>query len=296
MGRARAAQGDSLDSRHAHARGASRGHTREEPSGLCCTSWSARPRPARANAARARPWNFGPTCLRIAACCCRCCATMPRCRCPRLTSWRRTGAWFTRVQAIVSLESARSPRRKEAHTPPPTARDESETWLRPVSGATTGENPRGKTVDSDLPEGVRALRKRARRSGLRRERARRDWHRRAAHRGRPAPARRRRSGRLLRANQLLRPGKPPCPPVCRRGPRSFAHEVGGVDRADAIRSTRKLPSLTLAGDTAQKLFWTTDFGRLGGGPGRTWAWTTWPSSPCASPTGRRESWNWPALP
>jgi len=51
--------------------------TRVKSHPACCTSWSARPRPARASAARARPWNCGPTCSRTAVCCCRCCA---RCR------------------------------------------------------------------------------------------------------------------------------------------------------------------------------------------------------------------------
>jgi DNA helicase-2/ATP-dependent DNA helicase PcrA len=167
----------------------------------------------------------------------------------------------TRVQAIVSLDPRDCPAEKKRAPRHPRPRDESEDLAAAGVWTTTGENPRGKTVDSDLPEGVRRY-----------ESERDEVDSDENVRGEIGIDGQRTEDDqplldaddlaiLLRANQLLRPGQA-----------TLAHLF--VDEAQDLSpmrlaaligqtrsgSTRKLPSLTLAGDTAQKLFLDNGFG------------------------------------
>jgi DNA helicase-2/ATP-dependent DNA helicase PcrA len=164
----------------------------------------------------------------------------------------------TRVQAIVSLdprdrsgEKPRAPR----HARP---RDDREDLEAAVGFS---ENPRGKTVDSDLPEGVRRF-----------ESERDEVDDDESVRGEIGIDGQRTEDDqplldaddlaiLLRANQLVRPGEATLAHLFV----DEAQDLSPMKLAAVIGQTRsslprRLPSLTLAGDTAQRLFLDNGFG------------------------------------
>jgi DNA helicase-2/ATP-dependent DNA helicase PcrA len=164
----------------------------------------------------------------------------------------------TRVQAIVSLdprdrsgEKPRAPR----HARP---RDDREDLEAAVGFS---ENPRGKTVDSDLPEGVRRF-----------ESERDEVDDDESVRGEIGIDGQRTEDDqplldaddlaiLLRANQLVRPGEATLAHLFV----DEAQDLSPMKLAALIGQTRsslprRLPSLTLAGDTAQRLFLDNGFG------------------------------------
>jgi len=167
----------------------------------------------------------------------------------------------TRMQAIVSLDPRDRPAEKKHTHRHPRPRDESEDLAAAGVWATTGENPRGKTVDSDLPEGVRRY-----------ESERDEVDSDENVRGEIGIDGQRIEDDqplldaddlavLLRANQLLRPGQATLAHLFvdeaqDLSPMKLAALIGQTRSG----STRKLPSLTLAGDTAQKLFLDNGFG------------------------------------
>ena len=167
----------------------------------------------------------------------------------------------TRVQAIVSLDPRDRPGDKMR--PPRRSRGrDAEDLAAPGAWATMGlaENPRSKTVDADLPEGVRRV-----------ESEREEVDDDENVRGEIGIDGQRTEDDqplldaddlaiLLRANQLARPGEA-----------SLAHlfvdeaqDLSPMKLAALVGQTRfsptRLPSLTLAGDTAQKLFLDNGFG------------------------------------
>jgi len=169
----------------------------------------------------------------------------------------------TRVQAIVSLDPRDRPGEKK-RTPRRTPRkDESENLANPGAWAAMGlsENPRAKTVDSDLPEGVRRF-----------ESERDEVDDDENVRGEIGIDGQRTEDDLplldsddlailLRANQLVRPVESPLAHLFvdeaqDLSPMKLAALIGQTRSA----STRKQPSLTLAGDTAQRLFLDNGFG------------------------------------
>jgi DNA helicase-2/ATP-dependent DNA helicase PcrA len=168
----------------------------------------------------------------------------------------------TRVQAIVGLDPRDRPAEKKRAPRRSRGRD-AEDLAAPGAWATMGlaENPRGKTVDSDLPEGVRRF-----------ESERDEVDDDENVRGEIGIDGQRTEDDqplldvddlaiLVRANQLVRPVEA-----------TLAHLF--VDEAQDLSPTklaaligqtrsgptRRLPSLTLAGDTAQKLFLDNGFG------------------------------------
>jgi Superfamily I DNA and RNA helicases len=167
----------------------------------------------------------------------------------------------TRVQAIVSLDPRDRPAEKKRAPRHPRPRDESEDLAAAGVWAATGDSPRGKTVDSDLPEGVRRY-----------ESERDEVDSDENVRGEIGIDGQRTEDDqplldaddlaiLLRANQLVRPGEAALDHLFvdeaqDLSPMKLAALIGQTRSA----STRKLPSLTLAGDTAQKLFLDNGFG------------------------------------
>jgi DNA helicase-2/ATP-dependent DNA helicase PcrA len=164
----------------------------------------------------------------------------------------------TRVQAIVSLDPRDRSGEKPRAPRHPRPRDDREDLEAAVGFS---ENPRGKTVDSDLPEGVRRF-----------ESERDEVDDDENVRGEIGIDGQRTEDDqplldaddlaiLLRANQLVRPGEA-----------SLAHlfvdeaqDLSPMKLAALIGQTRsslprRLPSLTLAGDTAQRLFLDNGFG------------------------------------
>jgi DNA helicase-2/ATP-dependent DNA helicase PcrA len=167
----------------------------------------------------------------------------------------------TRVQAIVSLDPRDRPAEKKRAPRHPRPRDESEDLAAAGVWAPTGDSPRGKTVDSDLPEGVRRY-----------ESERDEVDSDENVRGEIGIDGQRTEDDqplldaddlaiLLRANQLVRPVESPLAHLFvdeaqDLSPMKLAALIGQV-RSDP---KRRLPSLTLAGDTAQKLFLDNGFG------------------------------------
>jgi len=164
----------------------------------------------------------------------------------------------TRVQAIVGLDPRDRSGEKPRAPRHPRPRDDREDLEAAVGFS---ENPRGKTVDSDLPEGVRRF-----------ESERDEVDDDENVRGEIGIDGQRTEDDqplldaddlaiLLRANQLVRPGEA-----------SLAHlfvdeaqDLSPMKLAALIGQTRsslprRLPSLTLAGDTAQRLFLDNGFG------------------------------------
>jgi Superfamily I DNA and RNA helicases len=169
----------------------------------------------------------------------------------------------TRVQAIVGLDPRDPPAEKKRAPRRRWGKDETEDPAAPGAWATMGlaENPRGKTVDSDLPEGVRRF-----------ESERDEVDDDENVRGEVGiDGQRTEDDRplldaddlaiLLRANQLVRPVQAALAHLFvdeaqDLSPMKLAALIGQT-RSDP---TRRLPSLTLAGDTAQKLFLDNGFG------------------------------------
>jgi DNA helicase-2/ATP-dependent DNA helicase PcrA len=167
----------------------------------------------------------------------------------------------TRVQAIVSLDPRDRPAEKKREPRHPRPRDESEDLAAAGVWSATGDSPRGKTVDSDLPEGVRRY-----------ESERDEVDSDENVRGEIGIDGQRTEDDqplldaddfaiLLRANQLVRPVDSPLAHLFvdeaqDLSPMKLAALIGQTRSG----STRKLPSLTLAGDTAQKLFLDNGFG------------------------------------
>jgi DNA helicase-2/ATP-dependent DNA helicase PcrA len=169
----------------------------------------------------------------------------------------------TRVQAIVSLDPRDRPTEKKRAPRRVRGKDEGEDLAAPGAWATMGlaENPRARTVDSDLPEGVRRF-----------ESERDEVDDDENVRGEIGIDGQRTDDDqplldaddlaiLLRANQLLRPVESPLAHLFvdeaqDLSPMKLAALIGQT-RSGA---TRPLPSLTLAGDTAQKLFLDNGFG------------------------------------
>jgi Superfamily I DNA and RNA helicases len=169
----------------------------------------------------------------------------------------------TRVQAIVGLDPRDPPAEKKRAPRRRWGKDETEDPAAPGAWATMGlaENPRGKTVDSDLPEGVRRF-----------ESERDEVDDDENVRGEIGiDGQRTEDDRplldaddlaiLLRANQLVRPVQAALAHLFvdeaqDLSPMKLAALIGQT-RSDP---TRRLPSLTLAGDTAQKLFLDNGFG------------------------------------
>ena len=167
----------------------------------------------------------------------------------------------TRVQAIVSLDPRDRPAEKKSAPRHPRAKDESEDLAAAGVWAATGDSPRGKSVDSDLPEGVRRF-----------ESERDEVDSDENVRGEIGIDGQRTEddqplldaddlAMLVRANQLVRPVESPLAHLFvdeaqDLSPMKLAALIGQT-RSGA---TRRLPSLTLAGDTAQKLFLDNGFG------------------------------------
>ena len=122
-----------------------------------------RPRPPRqARLARRRRAVGGPA-HRSRRACSRCCATPPRCRSPSATSSRRTASWPTAwrpssrairaraARAAAAKKKARAQGQEAAHAAAPPARR--------CTGPRWGSQhkPGQRTVDSDLPEGIRRV-------------------------------------------------------------------------------------------------------------------------------------------
>jgi DNA helicase-2/ATP-dependent DNA helicase PcrA len=169
----------------------------------------------------------------------------------------------TRVQAIVSLDPRDRPSEKKPVPRRRRGRDDGEDLA--AAGAWTtmelSENPRGKSVDSDLPEGVRRF-----------ESERDEVDDDENVRGEIGIDGQRTEddqplldaddlAMLVRANQLVRPVESPLAHLFvdeaqDLSPMKLAALIGQT-RSGA---TRRLPSLTLAGDTAQKLFLDNGFG------------------------------------
>jgi DNA helicase-2/ATP-dependent DNA helicase PcrA len=169
----------------------------------------------------------------------------------------------TRVQAIVSLDPRDRPSEKRPVPRRRRGRDDGEDLA--AAGAWTtmelSENPRGKSVDSDLPEGVRRF-----------ESERDEVDDDENVRGEIGIDGQRTEddqplldaddlAMLVRANQLVRPVESPLAHLFvdeaqDLSPMKLAALIGQT-RSGA---TRRLPSLTLAGDTAQKLFLDNGFG------------------------------------
>ena len=167
----------------------------------------------------------------------------------------------TRVQAIVGLDPSDRPAEKKRAPRHIRPRDESEDLAAAGVWTTTGENPRGKTVDSDLPEGVRRY-----------ESERDEVDSDENVRGEIGIDGQRTEddqplldaddlAMLVRANQLVRPVEAALAHLFvdeaqDLSPMKLAALIGQTRSSSA----RRLPSLTLAGDTAQKLFLDNGFG------------------------------------
>jgi DNA helicase-2/ATP-dependent DNA helicase PcrA len=166
----------------------------------------------------------------------------------------------TRVQAIVSLDPRDRPAEKKRAAR--RSREKGEDLATAGGWAAVGlaENPRGKTVDSDLPEGVRRFE--SERDEVDDENVRGEIG---------IDGQRTEDDQplldaddlaiLLRAHQLVRPVESPLAHLFvdeaqDLSPIKLAALIGQTRSA----STRRLPSLTLAGDTAQKLFLDNGFG------------------------------------
>ena len=167
----------------------------------------------------------------------------------------------TRVQAIVSLDPRDRPAEKKRAPRHIRPQDESEDLAAAGVWTTTGNTPPRKTVDSDLPEGVRRF-----------ESERDEVDDDENVRGEIGIDGQRTEDDqplldaddlaiLLRANQLVRPGEATLAHLFvdeaqDLSPTKLAALIGQTRSG----STRRLPSLTLAGDTAQKLFLDNGFG------------------------------------
>jgi DNA helicase-2/ATP-dependent DNA helicase PcrA len=167
----------------------------------------------------------------------------------------------TRVQAIVGLDPRDRPAEKKRAPRHIRPQDESEDLAAAGVWTTTGNSPPRKTVDSDLPEGVRRF-----------ESERDEVDDDENVRGEIGIDGQRTEDDqplldaddlaiLLRANQLVRPGEATLAHLFvdeaqDLSPTKLAALIGQTRSG----STRRLPSLTLAGDTAQKLFLDNGFG------------------------------------
>jgi len=187
----------------------------------------------------------------------------------------------TRVQAIVGLDP-RDRAAEKRHAPRRSRRrDEGEDLAAPGAWAAIGlsEGPRAKTVDADLPEGVRRF-----------ESERDEVDDDENVRGEIGIDGQRTEDDqplldaddlaiLVRANQLVRPVENPLAHLFvdeaqDLSPMKLAALIGQTRSGP----TRRLPSLTLAATPHRSCFWTTD-SATGGRSCRIWAWTMWPSSP-----------------
>jgi DNA helicase-2/ATP-dependent DNA helicase PcrA len=167
----------------------------------------------------------------------------------------------TRVQAIVGLDPRDRPAEKKRAPRHIRPQDESEDLAAAGVWTITGNSPPRKTVDSDLPEGVRRF-----------ESERDEVDDDENVRGEIGIDGQRTEDDqplldaddlaiLLRANQLVRPGEATLAHLFvdeaqDLSPTKLAALIGQTRSG----STRRLPSLTLAGDTAQKLFLDNGFG------------------------------------
>ena len=276
LGGAGAARGDPLAARHGRRRAPSPPSPASRATRRCCTSSSGSRRrtPGKRDLARGRR-AVGRPAHRPRRACWRCCATRPRCRSSERDIVEAHRIMVDRVAAIVARDprerrpsrrprregrrdvAGRSARRRDRGAAAATCTGPR--WASstsPASAPSTAISPRGcaasrartaTTTDDD-----QNIRGETGIDGLRTE-------------DDPPLLDLDDVAILLRANQLAARGEAAVrAPVRRRGAGSVAHEAVGADRPHRRRrgaaGKPANPSITLAGDTSQRLFLDNGFG------------------------------------